>query len=535
MPAQHPTDLHFRDARELARAIRDRELSSRQVTAHFLDRIERAAPLAAFSEVTAERALAQADAADRLQDAGMLLGPLHGVPVAVKDSIQWQGTPTTGGSQARRGVISTETSAAVRALAAAGMVILGKTRMTEFAFGLSGQNPTQGTARNPWDAKVARAPGGSSSGAGVAVAAGLTPIALGGDTGGSVRAPAALNGVVGYKPSSGLISRAGCLPLSDTLDVLGPIARSVADARLLAQVLAGPDVDDAATLALHASCVTALRHPVARRVAANALAFSATATAPTSAGAVTPPTASSSASSSSAFLASSAASGDVALPAAASSSALNVPISVTILPPQAWPAPLSDAALQVWHQAQERLAQAGLRPTAWHPPASLSFARMADDNSLVLAYEAYRYFGALAENPAAPLWEVVRARIAAGGRIAQADYEAALNRRQADMAAFAGAMQGLDALLMPACDQGAQPLDAEDVRHVGLGKLLRPANFLGAAAITLPAGFDAEGMPIGVQLLAPAGRDAPLLDCAATLERVLAPTRQTPDMSPWDL
>jgi len=476
MPAQNPIDLHFRDARELARAIRDRELSSRQVTAYFLDRIERAAPLAAFSEVTAERALAQADAADRLQDAGMLLGPLHGVPVAVKDSIQWQGTPTTGGSQARLGVISTETSAAVRALAAAGMVILGKTRMTEFAFGLSGQNPTQGTARNPWDAKVARAPGGSSSGAGVAVAAGLTPIALGGDTGGSVRAPAALNGVVGYKPSSGLISRAGCLPLSDTLDVLGPIARSVADARLLAQVLAGPDVDDAATLALPASCVTALRHPMARRAAA-----------------------------------------------------------VAVLAPQAWPTPLSDAALQVWQQTQERLAHAGLTPTAWHPPASLSFARMADDNSLVLAYEAYRYFGALAEDPSAPLWEVVRARIAAGGRIAQADYEAALNRRQADMAAFAAAMQGLDALLMPACDQAAQPLDAEDVRHVGLGKLLRPANFLGAAAITLPAGFDAEGMPIGVQLLAPAGNDATLLDCAATLELVLAPTRQTPDMSPWSL
>ncbi|MGE8617009.1 MAG: amidase [Achromobacter spanius] len=530
MPAQDPIDLHFRDARELARAIRDRELSSRQVTAHFLDRIERAAPLAAFSEVTAERALAQADAADRLLAAGILLGPLHGVPVAVKDSIQWQGTPTTGGSQARRGVISTETSAAVRALAAGGMVILGKTRMTEFAFGLSGQNPTQGTARNPWDAKVARAPGGSSSGAGVAVAAGLTPIALGGDTGGSVRAPAALNGVVGYKPSSGLISRAGCLPLSDTLDVLGPIARSVADARLLAQVLAGPDVDDAATLALPASCVTALRHPIARRVAADAVASSATATAPTSAGAGTPPTASSSA-----FLASSASAADVAPPAAASSSALNVPISVAVLPPQAWPTPLSDAALQVWQQTQERLAHAGLTPTAWHPPASLSFARMADDNSLVLAYEAYRYFGALAEDPAAPLWEVVRARIAAGGRIAQADYEAALNRRQADMAAFAAAMQGLDALLMPACDQAAQPLDAEDMRHVGLGKLLRPANFLGAAAITLPAGFDAEGMPIGVQLLAPAGNDATLLDCAATLELVLAPTRQTPDMSPWGL
>lgn len=308
------------------------------------------------------------------------------------------------------------------------------------------------------------------------MAAGLAPLALGGDTGGSVRAPAALNGVVGFKPSSGVISRAGCLPLSDTLDVLGPIARSVADARLLTQALAGPDIDDAATLALPAACIAALRRPAARRGSA-----------------------------------------------------------VAVLAPQAWPAPLADEGLRIWHEAQERLDQAGHTPETWHPPASLSFARMADDNSLVLAYEAYRYFGALAEDPTQPLWEVVRARIAAGGRIAQADYEAALLRRQADMATFAAAMQGIDALLMPACDQAAQALDAADVRHTGLGKLLRPANFLGAAAIALPAGFDQEGMPLAVQLLAPAGGDAALLDCAATLEPVLAPAVWSPDLSAWGL
>lgn len=475
MPDQD-TALHFREARELARAIRAGELSSRQVATHFLDRIARAPDLAAYSVVTAERALAQADAADRLLAAGISMGPLHGVPVAVKDSVQWAGTIASGGSQARRDIVSDETSAAVRGLSAQGMVILGKTRMTEFAFGLSGQNPTQGTARNPWDAVTARAPGGSSSGAGVAVAAGLAPLALGGDTGGSVRAPAALNGVVGFKPSSGVISRAGCLPLSDTLDVLGPIARSVADARLLTQVLAGPDIDDAATLTLPAACIAALRRPAARRSSA-----------------------------------------------------------VAVLAPQAWPAPLADEGLRIWHEAQERLDQAGHTPQTWHPPASLSFARMADDNSLVLAYEAYRYFGALAEDPAQPLWEVVRARIAAGGRIAQADYEAALLRRQADMATFAAAMQGIDALLMPACDQAAQALDAADVRHTGLGKLLRPANFLGAAAIALPAGFDEAGMPLAVQLLAPAGGDAALLDCAATLEPVLAPAVWSPDLSAWGL
>jgi len=475
MPDQD-TALHFQDARELARAIRQRELSSRQVTLHFLDRIERAPALAAFSEVTAERALAQADAADRLLDAGILLGPLHGVPIAVKDSVQWEGVSASLGSSALAGRTSGRTAAALRGLAAQGMVVLGKTRMTEFAFGLSGQNPTQGTARNPWDARTARAPGGSSSGSGVAVAAGLAPLALGGDTGGSVRAPAALNGLVGYKPSTGVISLAGCLPLSETLDVLGPISRNVADARLLTQLLAGPDVDDAATLAFPASAIAALRRPARRG-----------------------------------------------------------PAPLAVLVPEAWPAPLTESGMQAWRQAQENLALAGFTPTPWRPPAALSFARMADDNSLVLAYEAYRHYGALAEDPAQPLWEVVRARIAAGGRIAQVDYEAALLRRASCMAAFAQAMEGVDALLMPACDQAAQALDADDTRHAGLGRLLRPANFLGAAAISLPAGFDAEGMPVGVQLLAPAGGDAALLDCAAALEPELAPAVRRPDLSSWSL
>ena len=117
---------------------------------------------------------------------------------------------------------------------------------------------------------------------------------------------------------------------------------------------------------------------------------------------------------------------------------------------------------------------------------------MADDNSLVLAYEAYRHFGHLADDPDQPLWEVVRTRIAAGGRIAPADYAAALQRRHADMATFAAAMQGIDALLMPACDQAAQALDPADTRHTGLGKLLRPANFPvgtpGAVHVTVKAG-----------------------------------------------
>ena len=168
-----------------------------------------------------------------------------------------------------------------------------------------------------------------------------------------------------------------------------------------------------------------------------------------------------------------------------------------MLAPEAWPAALGEASLALWRHTLDQLAAAGHTPQTWTPPPGLSFDRMAEDNSLVLAYEAYRYYGALAEDPAQPLWTVVRSRIAAGGRIRQADYEAALQRRDADMAAYARAMQGHDALLMPACDQAAQPLDAADLRHAGLGKLLRPANFLGAAAISLPAGFDGEGCRSG--------------------------------------
>ncbi|AZY52533.1 amidase [Bordetella avium] len=474
--SEHDTALHFQDALEIGRQIRQGRLSARQAATYFLDRIERGSALKAFTVVTAERALAQADAADRLLAAGLALGPLHGVPVAVKDSVQWEGTEATLGSQARAGQISTQTAAALRLLAAQGMVVLGKTRMTEFAFGLSGQNVTQGTARNPWDAALARAPGGSSSGSGVAVAAGLAPIALGGDTGGSVRAPATLNGLVGYKPSSGLISRAGVLPLSDTLDVLGPIARSVSDARALATALAGPDIDDKATLALPPSCVAGLRRP--------------------------------------------------ALPVAG---------PLAVLAPEAWPALLDADTIALWERTLTRLAQSGIALETWTPPQSLSFARMAQDNSVVLGYEAYRYYGELARDAAQPLWSVVRDRIAAGGRISPAEYEAVLRRRQADMMAFSQAIHGFGALLMPASDQAAQALDPQDLRHAGLGQLLRPANFLGAAAISLPGGFDEQGMPGGVQLMAPAGGDAILLDWAASLEPVLAGPARRPDLAAWGL
>lgn len=239
--------IHFQSALSIASQIASGQVTSREVTQHFLDRIARADRLNAFTEVFAEQALAQADAADAALRPGGSgpSSPLHGVPVAIKDSIEVAGSTASAGSLSRLNITSDITATAVQRMCAAGMVVLGKTHMTEFAFGLAGQNPTRGTPWNPWDAAQHRAPGGSSSGCGTAVAAGLAPIAVGGDTGGSVRAPATLNHLVGFKPSSGVISGAGVVPLAPTLDVLGPIAHSVADAHALTAILAGPDGADA--------------------------------------------------------------------------------------------------------------------------------------------------------------------------------------------------------------------------------------------------------------------------------------------------
>ena len=187
-----------------------------------------------------------------------------------------------------------------------------------------------------------------------------------------------------------------------------------------------------------------------------------------------------------------------------------------MLAPEAWPAALGEASLALWRHTLDQLAAAGHTPQTWTPPPGLSFDRMAEDNSLVLAYEAYRYYGALAEDPAQPLWTVVRSRIAAGGRIRQADYEAALQRRDADMAAYARAMQGHDALLMPACDQAAQPLDAADLRHAGLG-VAAPGQLSARRRFRCRRGLMGRDADRGA-VAGAGGEDAALMDCAAAVE-----------------
>ncbi|HXZ53059.1 MAG TPA: amidase [Burkholderiales bacterium] len=199
------------------------------------------ARLHAFVNVYGDEARAAAAAADVARRAGHAVGPLHGIPVAVKDIVDIEGRVTTGGSKLWAERISTVTATLVKRMLAAGMIILGKTHSVEFAMGSFGTNRHMGTPWNPWDAATHRAPGGSSSGTGVAVAARLAPWGIGTDTGGSVRIPSSWCGIVGLKTTVGRVSCEGVLPLSTTLDTPGPMARSVEDAALLYRVLSGDD------------------------------------------------------------------------------------------------------------------------------------------------------------------------------------------------------------------------------------------------------------------------------------------------------
>jgi aspartyl-tRNA(Asn)/glutamyl-tRNA(Gln) amidotransferase subunit A len=226
-------------AAALGRAFAEGRADPRDVVEDVLARIAAADP-AIFITVTAERARAEAAASAARYAAGRPLGPLDGVPVAWKDLVDLAGTTTTAASDVYRNAPPAAADAPIAAnLAAAGMVSVGKTNLSEFAYSGIGLNPHFGTPANPRDPAVPRAPGGSSSGSAVAVAAGLVPVAIGSDTGGSIRIPAAFCGLVGFKTSEGRVDKAGVFPLSPTLDTIGPLATTVEDCALVERALRG--------------------------------------------------------------------------------------------------------------------------------------------------------------------------------------------------------------------------------------------------------------------------------------------------------
>jgi aspartyl-tRNA(Asn)/glutamyl-tRNA(Gln) amidotransferase subunit A len=233
-------DLPFQSLAELARRLEAGETTSVAIVEACLANIDaQDATLHAFVEVFRDDAMRLARAADLERASGLVRSRLHGLPIAIKDLFHVKGRRTTAGSKSWGGRVANETAAAVQRLFAAGMIPLGKTHLVEFAYGTWGTNRPMGTPWNPWDPAVHRVPGGSSSGSAVAVAAGMAPAALGTDTGGSVRIPAALNGLVGLKPTYGRIPLDGVVPLATSLDSVGPLARSVDDAMLLVAAMAG--------------------------------------------------------------------------------------------------------------------------------------------------------------------------------------------------------------------------------------------------------------------------------------------------------
>jgi aspartyl-tRNA(Asn)/glutamyl-tRNA(Gln) amidotransferase subunit A len=231
---------------EAAGALRRRQVSSVELTDAALKSIERSNPATnAFITVTAETARERARQADAELARGEARGPLHGVPIAFKDLFCTQGVLTTCGSSLYRDYVPDHDATVVEWLAAAGAVMVGKTGMHELAYGITSSNPHFGVIRNPWDR--GRIPGGSSGGSGASLAAGMVFLAMGSDTGGSIRIPASYCGTVGLKPTYGRVSRYGTLPLGFSLDHVGPMTRSVRDAGAVLNVIAGYDPRDPAT------------------------------------------------------------------------------------------------------------------------------------------------------------------------------------------------------------------------------------------------------------------------------------------------
>lgn len=436
----------FTTLTDLSTALAKGQTTSRRIIEACLTRIRaQDATLGAFAEVYGDDALLAADAADKLRQAGMARGPLDGLPIALKDLIDWDGRGCEFGSLSMKGRVATRTASALKRLLDAGMIPVGRTKMVEFAFGGWGTNPSCGTPRNPYDGTTHRIPGGSSSGSGVAVAAGMCPAAIGSDTGGSVRIPASLTGIVGLKATYGRIPLAGCLSLSQSLDSLGPMTLSVADAALLYHAMQGKNAEDRSTWNVP---MPGPRYDQidmrGRRVAVM--------------------------------------------------SARSYPIKVS--------APL-EAALQ---QSQDILRAAGAVLEQVDLP--FDFAELTELNGILIAAEAYHVHRAYIHDDAAQIGDAVRARVLRGATVSASDYLAALDMRAAHIARYRAYMQGFDALLTPALPFVAPPVNEVDESAAPLAQFTRPANYLATCALSIPMGVDSDGLPLGVQLMgAPFGEE----------------------------
>src|SRR5712691_6722499 len=446
----------FETVAELSTAFAKRTVSPVDVVDALLVRIERMNPaLHAFIDVYANDARLAAEAADKAIRSGHAVGPLHGVPVALKDLVDLEGRVTTGGSKVWEKRVSPLTATLARKFIQAGMIVLGKTHTVEFAMGGWGTNTHMGTPRNPWDTKVHRTPGGSSSGSGVAVSAGLTPAAIGTDTGGSVRLPASWCGIVGLKTTAGRISTYGVLPLSSTLDTPGPMARSVEDAALLYRLLNGPDPNDPATLAwIHDDPLPSLRRGVAGlRLAAM---------------------------------------------------------------PEAERSGVDREVLAAYDASVEVLRSLGARIVSVALPNR--FADYAAATGRIIGSEGYRFVGHLVDDASLPTDPHVRPRIQLGRGVSARDYLLALAECQEHRRGYAAATADVDAVLTPTTLTPAIPIDQVD-QTTTPAHFTRPGNYLGLCAAAVPNGFTAGGLPTSLQIMCAPGQEAMALRIAYAYEQ----------------
>ncbi len=452
-------------ASELAAHYRSGRTTPSEAVEEVLATIERLDPtLAAWRAVDADYARTQAEAATVELAAGRDRGPFHGIPYALKDIIDLAGAEAQAGSAALAGRVAPTTATIAGRLEAAGGILVGKTHTVEFALGGWGTNHHLGTPRNPWDATHHRVPGGSSSGTGVAVASGMVPLGIGTDTGGSVRLPSTLCGIVGLKTTEGVLPTDGIVPLSHTLDTPGPMARSVSDTALLWAVLQGGDP-------LH------LAH--GWQVGSG-------------------------------------------LFAPARSDLVGVRLGVLPEPDRR---AASQAVLDGYDATLERLRALGAETTPIALP--LPYDELAELTFTIVTPEAWHHHGALLADDDAPLDPHVRARGVPGRDVPAWRYLDALTRRRRLRQDYLNAIDGLEAVVVPGTPGVAPRLDQVD-ESTTPAHFTRAANLLGLAALALPTGLSPDGLPVGIQLLGRGHDEDRLLALGAVLEADLPPLPAPP-------
>jgi aspartyl-tRNA(Asn)/glutamyl-tRNA(Gln) amidotransferase subunit A len=432
------SDLGYLGIADASRSIRARKLSPVELTQALLDRIAAVDPtFHAFILVMADSALAQAKAAEAAIMRGDWRGPLHGVPYATKDIFDVAGTATTCHSQLRRNHRATTDAHAIARLDAAGAVLLGKLALHEFATGGPTLDLPWPAARNPWNRDLH--PGGSSSGSGVAVATGMAPGALGTDTGGSVRNPASCCGVVGMKPTYGLVSRAGVFPLAFSLDHVGPLTRTVEDNAILLTAIAGHDPAD-----------------------------------PTSS--QRPPQ-------------------DFAASIGAGIKGLRIGLVSHFYDADMIAAPEQAAAIEAAADVLRRLG-AEIRPVRLSP-----LQRYSACGRTILMAESYAVHERDLKERPEDYADITRRKLLPGAFIPAADYIKAQQLRTRLCREIAEAMRGLDAVItLSSLDLPCRIDDDETITKTYERQCRMPFNVTGMPAIAVPTGFTAAGMPTSMQV-----------------------------------